>query len=404
MRTNRIFQRLLHLQGLRVTGVRFGELGRLILSIERTFERLECPRCGRRRTGRESTSVRRWRHPAIWGGEVWLEGEIRRLYCRPCDAVVTEQVPWARHNSDFTRPFEDAVALLAQRTDKTAVARLTGVAWATVGSISERVVAEKLDPDRFTSLRRLGIDEISFRKHHKYLTVVTDHDTRRVVWVGEGKSADALAAWFKELGPAVCAQIKVVSIDMSAAFEKAIKEQLPNAKICFDHFHIIKLANEALAEVRRGLQRAAEPAEAKQYKGMRWALSHRFDNLPERHQQVVHELSPTSPLGRAYLMKEGLSDILRTPRAGPAPLKAWLARASRSRLAPFKKLAATLKSHYAGVENFVQERLANGLAEGMNNKIRLLSHRAYGFHTASPLIATIYLCCAGITLPHLQLV
>lgn len=401
MRVTSLFNRLLGLQGLRVQTVRFTDR-LLVLGVRRRFRLLRCPRCGRRRRGRESTSIRRWRHLAVWGLEVVLEGEVRRLHCRACDAVVTEDVPWARHGSDFTKPFEDAVALLAQQTNRTAVAELTGVAWTTVGNIAARVVEEHLDSRRFETLRRIGVDEISFRKRHKYLTVVTDHDTRRVVWVAEGKSSDVLGGFFRSLGADACAKIEIVTIDMSAAFERAVREHLPNAEIAFDHFHVAKLANEALNEVRRELQRNADD-DAAAIKGTRWPLLHSMANLPDKHAPVVAALKPEEPLGRAYLLKESLLDLLRSSGAGEGELRAWIGWASRSRLAPFVKLGRTLRTHFEGVATFVRERFANGLAEGMNNKIRLLSHRAYGFHSAPPLIATIYLCCAGITLPHLQL-
>lgn len=401
MRINSVFNQMLGLQGLRVKDLEI-EDGTFVLKVDRTFRLLTCPRCGRRRSGRESSRLRRWRHLGIWGHEVLLEGEIRRLHCRHCDAIVTEAVPWARHGSDFTRPFEDAVAMLAQQTNRTAVANLTGIAWVTVGKISERVVHEKLDPDRFKNLKRMGVDEISFRKHHKYLTVVTNHDTGKVVWVAEGKSGDTLSKFFELLGPEACAGIEIVTIDMSAAYEKAIRQHLPNAQIAFDHFHIVKLANEALNEVRRQLQRDADPAQRAEIKGTRWALSHRFDRVPDRYQSILEKLRPKAPLGRAFLLKESLLKVLRET-SSDLPIKNWLSWALRSRLQPFVRLGRTIRSRFDGVASFLKERLTNGLAEGMNNKIRLLSHRAYGFHAASALVATIYLCCAGVTLPHLHL-
>jgi len=405
VRVTTLLNSLLNLQGLRVRGVRI-EDGTMVLSVHRTFGLLTCPRCGRRKRGRESRRVRRWRHLALWGHEVWLEGEIRRLKCRKCAAVVTEAVPWARHDSEFTRPFEDVVALLAQQTDKTAVMKLTGIAWVTVGRIAERVVAEKLDAVRFADLRRIGVDEISFRKRHRYLTVVTDHDRRRVIWVAEGKSSEVLKGFFEQIGREACECIEIVTMDMSAAYRKAVSESLPEAQIVFDHFHIAKLANEALNEVRRQLMRDAVDQEAKAaVKGTMWATLHRMDNAADEHHEVLARLRPTQPLGRGYLLKESLLDILRRAVGKPEQaLRGWIAWAVRSRLEPFVRLGRTIRDHLDGVLALLRERIANGLAEGMNNKIRLLSHRAYGFHSAPPLIATIYLCCGGITLPDLQLV
>jgi transposase len=148
VRVTTLLNQLINLQGVRVTGLRF-EDDSLVIGIARTFKALKCPHCGYSKRGRQSRSIRRWRHIGLWGNEVWLRGEIRRQRCKRCETVVTEAVPWARHDSDFTKSFEDAVALLAQQTSKTAVAVLTGILCPTVGNIAERVVAEHLDSDRF---------------------------------------------------------------------------------------------------------------------------------------------------------------------------------------------------------------------------------------------------------------
>jgi transposase len=403
VRVTTLFNKLLNLQGLRVTGVRFEGDG-LVLTVEPTSRRLTCPHCGKSCSGRFSVSRRSWRHLGIWSHIVWIEGPIRRLRCKPCGRVVTEAVPWARHASNFTRPFEDAVGLLAQRTDQTAVSQLFGISWVTVGSIAERLVDEHLDPDRMSRLRRIGVDEISFRKRHRYLTVVSDHDTGNVVWVGEGKCSETLRGFFLSLPVEVRKAIEIVTMDMSAAYQKAVRETLPNATMAFDHFHIAKLANEALNEVRRELVREvreSDPERAKVIKGMRWPTLWGLDNLPDKHLEKLDLLPPGSPLGRAYLLKEQLLWLLRRSLGyADGRIDAWLSWASRSRLRPFVRLARTIRDHRAGIDAFMENLVSNARAEGINNKVRLLSHRAFGFHSAAPLIATVYLCCGGIRLPQ----
>jgi len=403
VRITTLFNKLLRLQGVWVTGFRF-EGEELVLSVQPRQRGMTCPHCGKSRSGERSATIRRWRHLGIWSRAVWIEGPIRRFPCRPCERVVTEAVSWARHGSTFTRPFEDAVGLMAQSTDKTTVSQLFGVAWVTVGSIAERLVNELLDPERFANLRRIGVDEISFRKRHRYLTIVTDHDTGNVIWVGEGKSSDTLKDFFQSLGPEVCSAIEIVTMDMSQAYQKAVRESLPDATVAFDHFHIAKLANEALNEVRRELAREtrkSDPEAAKAIKRKRWATSYRLDNLPDKHLSQLGLLRPDSKLGRAYLLKE---QLLLTLRSGShtvlEDLQSWLGWASRSRIPPFVRLGRTIRTHFAGIVAFVRNQISNARAEGINNKIRLLSHRAYGFHSAKPLIATIYLCCGGVALPE----
>jgi transposase len=408
VRITTLLNKLLNLQGLWVTGVRF-DGDEMVITARARRRKLRCPKCGTAKHGRHSSSMRRWRHLGVWGHRVWIEAETCRLRCGPCGKVVTQDVEWARHGSDFTREFEDAVALMAQKTNRSAVSRLFGVSWVTVGSIAKRVVAELLDPERLRGLRRIGVDEISFRKRHRYLTVVTDHDTRRVVWVGEGKSSEVLKSFFTEIGPEACEAIQIVTMDMSAAYKKAVEESLPYAEIAYDHFHIARLANEALNEVRRELSRSVkdtDPAAAKEIKNMRWPTLYRMDHTPEKHIDAIELLEPQEPLGRAFLLKESLLDVLggQVPAAQRIQaLQRWVDWAARCRLQPFVRLGRTIRSHSNGIRAFLEHRVSNGLAEGINNKIRLLSHRAFGFHSAAPLIATIYLCCGGIWLPELQL-
>lgn len=402
MRVTTLFNKLLNLQGLWIEGFAF-EDDDLVLYARPRRRRMVCPHCGSSHPDTRSGKPRRWRHLGIWSRRVWVESPIRRFDCRRCDITVTESVPWARHDSDFTKQFEDAVGLLAQRTDQTAVSQLFGIAWVTVGNIAGRLVDELLDPDRFATLRRIGVDEISFRKHHRYLTIVTDHDTGNVVWVAEGKSSDVLKGFFKSLPQDVCDAIEIVTMDMSQAYQKAVRESLPNAIIAFDHFHVAKLANEALNEVRRSAVREASRTDleqAKAIKGLRWATLYRFDNLPEKHESSLELLDPELPLGMAYLLKEQLLLLLRRPIGFKPRLLDWVVAATESAIDPFVRLGNTIHDHLDGIFAFMDNLVSNARAEGINNKVRLLSHRAFGFHSAAPLIATIYLCCGGIQLPQ----
>lgn len=411
MRATTLMNRLLRLPGLRVTAVRFEEeKGKqapiLVIEIARTFRRLTCPDCGTRVRGRFEEKRRRWRHLSLLGHTTYLEGPIRRLRCPTCETVLTEEVPWARPASAFTRPFEDAVALMAQKLSLTAVSELMGIAWATVGSIAERLVDELLEEDRLEGLRRIGIDEFSYRRQHRYLTTIVDHDRARVVWVGEGKSSRTVAAFFEELGPERSRKLELVSIDMSAAYQKAVRAAAPRAEIVFDRFHLARLANDALTEVRRAEFHRLDAEAGAVLKGNRWILLKRPERLePEEKRRLAALEKLNRPVYRAYLLKESFLDLFDANGRAEAEkgLDAWLAWASRSRLPPFVRLARTVRKHREGILRALELPLSNARLEGTNNKIRLLSHRAYGFHSAQALIAMIYLCCAGIQLPPLQL-
>lgn len=252
-------------------------------------------------------------------------------------------------------------------------------------------------------LRRIGIDEFSYKKRHQYVTVVVDHDRQRVVWAGEGRSAEALAPFFELLGCEGCRAIELVTIDLSAAYIKAVREGLPKAEIVYDRFHVQRLVTDALDEVRRSLVRelADEPEEARAVKGTRFVLLKSRKNLSRSQRRKLSEVQQSNQrLYRAYLLKETLVralDYRQLGRAEPA-LQDWLAWASRSRLRPFVRAARTIRKHLAGILAYIRTRLSNGLVEGLNNKIRVIARRAYGFHSHEALIAMIFLNCGGIQL------
>src|SRR5690606_5132476 len=156
----------------------------------------------------------RWRHLSVLGHETYLEGTIRRLRCPVCETVVTEDVPWARPGSTYTRPFEDTVALLARSLSATAVSEMMRISWVTVGRIARRVVGATVDEGRRDVLERIGVDEISYRRHRRFLTIVVDHDSGSVVWAAEGKSSATLKASCEALGPERCSELELVTMDM----------------------------------------------------------------------------------------------------------------------------------------------------------------------------------------------
>jgi transposase len=365
-----------------------------------------CGICGRRAPVYDRRPLRWWRHLVVGARVMLLAYAPRRVRCPQC-GVHTERVPWGASASRFSWAFEEWVAYLAQITDQTQVHKLTGVAWSTVGQIIERVVSRRLSADRLANLRRIGIDEFSYRKRHRYLTLVVDHDRRRVVWAAEGRSAETLSAFFRELGPQACAAIELVSIDMSGGYKKAIAEWLPKAQVIYDRFHVQRLAGDALDAVRRSLVRAAaagaedDDDEPQALKKTRWVLLKGWQRLDAEERARLHEVQRTNrPLYRGYLLKETLASALdyRQPARAERALKSWIAWACRSRLQPFVRVARTLRAHLAGVLAYIRYRLTNGLAEGLNNKLRIISRRAYGFHSAEALIAMLFLNLGGIEL------
>jgi transposase len=345
VRATTAFNKMLAIPGANVVGVQFTPTG-IVVALRRRGRRLRC-RCGWSTRAAYDRSTRRWRHLDLGAARLFLEAEIRRLACRRCGRVRTETVPWARPGARFTCDFEDVVAYLAQRTDKTTITRLLRCSWEAVAAIVVRVVAAHLDDSRLDGLYHIGIDEVSYRKGHRYLTVVADHDRDgAVVWAGQGKSGATLEAFFTALGPQRAAQLQAASVDLHGAYAKVTRTRAPQARVCADPFHVVKLANHALDEVRRaawnstrqaaGIVRRpsgrvrANPA-ADLVKHTRWALLKDPANLTAPQQQTLDRLRRTRHvLFRAWALKEELRDLYRLPpgRQPDAHLDAWLARAA----------------------------------------------------------------------------
>ncbi len=402
MRVSTAFNRVLSLPGASVVTVTFAPEG-VVIGLRRRSRRLVCP-CGWSTSATYDRSVRRWRHLDLGASQLWLEAEIRRLDCGACGRVRTEQVPWARPGARHSRDFEDVVAWLAQRADKTSITKLLRVSWEAVRNIVSRVVAEHVDDSRLDDLYRIGVDEVSYRKGHRYLTVVADHDHQgRIVWAGEGKSAATLGQFYDTLGDERIAQLQAISLDMGGAYKLATDQRAGHVRQCVDPFHVIKLTNDAIDTTRRWAwnQQRAAGDDARWVKRTRWALVKDPDNLTDHQLETLDTLRKRgSVLFRAWLLKEHLRDLYRlhNPADAAAHLDHWLAWASRSRIPAFVKLAKTVRANRGRILDAIELGLSNSKLEGINSKIRLINHRGYGHHSAAAIIAMIYLCCGGITI------
>ncbi len=371
----------------------------LVLCIRATRRRLRCV-CGWSTPSSYDSSRRRWRHLDIAGTKVFLEAPVRRLACGACQRVVTEDVDWARHGARHTRLFDNVVAWWCQRADRTSVAEFWRCDWATVTAIAGRVVADNLGDGRFEGLTRTGVDEISWSKGHRYVTVVVDQTSGNVIWVGDGKNAEVLGEFYTLLGVDRCALLTAVSMDMGRAFAAATRAHT-TATICWDPFHVVKLLNKAVTDTVRWsrLTRGALAMTTREATDLRWAMLKKPKDLTldqaailDRHRKAGHAC------WRAQQLKEdfrGLYQLTERADAG-AYLDRWLARTCRCRIAPMVKAARLVREQRAGILASVELGLSNSRLEGTNSKIRVINHRGYGHHSVKTLTAMIYLCCSGI--------
>ncbi len=464
MRVSTAFSRLLRLPGVWVRSVRF-EPARVVVLVALRRRRLDCPKCSYSTRHRESRqhhdSV--WRHLDLGVWRLEVHARLRRLRC-PAHGVLVEGVPFARDGARFTSDFENLIAWLATTTDKTAACRLMRIDWHTIGRIIERVGRELIDHDRLRDLFEISIDEVAWRKGHRYLTLVADHRRRCVVWGAEGKGQAAADRFFAELDPppdkpserakqpprapdpaimvpfgpcptvpaghgiqaawlqdaneidpalfARASKLRAVSMDMTGGYAKSVREHAPQAVICIDNFHVVQLATKALDEVRREhwneLRHAGQADTAKQFKHDRWALLKNPGDLSDQQATTLAAIrAGGGKVARAWAMKEMVRAIFApglTARAVGELLDRLLARLSRCRLRPFIRLGRTIRKHRDGILAARRLKLSNARAEAMNNRVKLIVRRAYGFHSAQAALALVHLTCGPVTLtlPHEQ--
>ena len=403
MRNLSVWARVLRLEGLVIERAEV-ELDSVIIQVRpKRRERGRCGICRRRCRGYDQgEGRRRWRALDLGFTFCYLEAEAPRVSCAE-HGVVVAAVPWARHDSRFTRAFEDQAAWLATQCSKTAVVALLRIAWSTIGAIITRVVAEaRTAADPFAGLRRIGIDEISYRRGHRYLMVVVNHDTGQLIWAADGRDRKTLKRFFLQLGRKRCRKITQVSCDGADWIADLAATRCPNAEICLDPFHVVQWATNALDEVRRAVwnaaRRAGFQADAKDVKGARWVLLKNPGDLTGRQRRTLAFIARTNrPLYRAYLLKEQLRKVFQLDaKRGMALLDRWLQWARRCRIQPFVDLARHIVPYLSDIESALRNRLSNALVESVNTRLRLITRRSFGFHSPEPLIALAMLSLGGL--------
>ena len=407
MRNTRVWERACGLTGTVVEGVAYDPGAEaIVVSVRPNAKaRHRCGRCSRRSARYDhGEGRRRWRALDLGTTKVFLEAAAPRVRCRS-HGVVVAAVPWARHGAGHTRDLDDMAAWLAVRASKTAVCQLLRIAWRTVGAIVTRVNADiEAKVDRLDGLRRIGIDEISYKRGHRYLIVVVDHDTGRLVWAGPGRNDAALEAFFDQLGDDRAAQLTHITADMADWIARVVARRAPNALRCADPFHVVAWGIDALDMERRRSWNAAagrnrtplarpqpnrSSGATRRSKRARYALWKNPEDLTDRQRHQLDWIAKTDPrLWRAYLLKEGIRYVFAVRGdEGKQALRRWLAWARRSQLPAFIDLHRKITAHSDAIEATLEHGLSNGLIESTNTKIRLLTRIAFGFHGHQPLIA-----------------
>ncbi|HMB08400.1 MAG TPA: ISL3 family transposase [Isosphaeraceae bacterium] len=358
--------------------------GQVVFTICQEPQTCRCSACGSGDVLSRGHVERRFRSLPIGGRTTSLVLPIPRVECRACGLVRQVDVAFADPRRSFTKPFERYVLELSRRMTIRDVAAHLNVGWDLVKEIQKRDLSRRYAKPKLKHLRHIAIDEIAVAKGHRYLTLVLDLDSGAVVFVGDGRGADALKPFWKRLRPSG-AQIKAVAMDMSAAYRPAVATHLKRATIVFDHFHVIKLFNDKLSELRRAVYREATDVMHKQVlKGTRWLLLKNPEHLDaekDEKRRLEEALTLNKPLATAYYLKEDLRRFWEQPgkRFATAFLNDWLRRAEASGIKMLQQMAKTLAAHRTGLLAYYDVMITSGPMEGTNNKIKTMKRMAYGF-------------------------
>jgi len=360
------------------------EGGTVVFTLRPKAFELQCSACRSHNVIRRGKVERQFRSLPIGNKPVWLSLAVQRVQCLACGLIRQVKIGFADPRRTYTRSFERYALELCKHMTIQDVAQHLGVSWDVIKDIQKRYLQRRFSRPKLGKLKQIAIDEINVGKGHRYLTVVLDLSTGAVVFVGDGKGANALDPFWKKIR---CAKtrIKAVAIDMSPAYISAVMSNLPNAKIVFDHFHVIKLFNDKLSDLRRDLYHEVKDILQKQVlKGTRWLLLKNPENLNtdrEEPRRLEEALELNQPLATAYYMKEDLRQLWRqaNKQKAEAFLEGWIARARSSDILMLKRFANTLAAHKSGLLAYYDYPISTGPLEGTNNKIKTMQKQAYGF-------------------------
>ena len=404
MANNKFIRKFLKLQHLSIVDYWFSSRPKTLNLLVKPYKNgARCPKCSRR-----GKILRTLDEPRCWSDLTVCEWSICLRYCPreilcPIHGRVQEQIPWADAYARITYRLEYVMLVYSQQMTQKAAAALLRIPQSTFSELLHRSITRLRAGHRIRGLKSIGIDEISYAKRRKYATIVYDLDRSCVVWVGRGKGRQTIDIFFKtQLSPYQKRQIKWASCDMSQAYMGAIRDHCPNATLVLDRFHIVKALNAAVDELRKEQWRKASPNRRKALKGLRWLLFRHSTKRTKEDTELLKSLNKGNRrIYRASVLKDEFEKFwdYQDPAAAEAFLKGWMTAALKSRLKPIKKFVRTLQKHYDHIIPFIQSRLTNAVAEGLNRKIKIIKNRASGYRTLEAFSDLIYLTVGNVNLP-----
>lgn len=354
---------------------------------------LQCGRCGTWARVRDRLAVRRWKHVPLWGIPVELVYRPARVCCPTCHKVTVEAIPWSQGKCRLSTGLIWLLSVMGKLLAWEVVARLYGVHWNTVKAAVQQAVVYGRQHRQIGTVLYIGIDELSRRKGHVYVTNVYDLTNKSLLWSGQGRDKETLRQFFQEHGEALQGCVQGVCCDMWQPYVEILERELPDAVLVFDKFHLIRHLHEAVDTVRRQEAARLKKDHPELLKRTRYIWLKNPENLTDKQKARLGYLERLNlRTHRAYLLKESFRELWQYSRRGWAQrfLNKWFWWATHSRLKPMRDFAWLLRNHQDGVLNYFTMPITNGVVEGLNNKAKVISHRCYGFRTAATFILALY--------------
>ena len=399
-----LIRETISLQGFRIDSVDRFSFGIGIQIVPDNRFNPRCGKCSKPGRYRDSRNERQFKHVPIWGIPVMLSYSPRRVYCKHCKGIYVEAMPWAAGKRRLTTAFACYLANWARILPWLEVARLCQCAWGTVASAVDFVVKYGLENRDLSGITHIGIDEISRKRGHQYLTNVYDLKTKTLLWSGEGRSSETLSQFFDFLGEERASQLQGICCDIWRPYIKVIEEKAPNAVLVFDKFHIIRHLMNAVDQVRRNEIQEKGKEHKELMKHTRYIWLKNPWNLTDKQKSRLSTLERLNlKINRAYLLKEAFRNFWSYSKPGWAEkyLKKWFWWATHSRLKPMRDFAWLIRRHEKNILSYFKVPIHNGSVEGLNNKAKIISHKAYGFRSAKNYILNLYHCMADLPQPKL---
>lgn len=351
------------------------------IDLKRTANTGQCPECGKKNRRVEGVYNRSIRDLDVSGKKCYLHFPQYKICC-PCGYRGIEQLEFVDKYSRYSIAFEEYVFQLCELMSLKEVSEFIGVDWKLVKNIDKKYLEKNKVGLEHCSPEGIGVDEIAYKKGHKYLTVVRGIELHRVIWVEKDRKKETLDKFFQELGPEKTVKIKLASMDMWDPYIASVKQNCPQAEIVFDKFHVAKKTNEALDKIRKMEFAKAGINKRKEMKHKRFVILKRNKNLEQKQKEDLDSImKQNKSLYKGYLLKEQLLDILDEPdeKTAVIRLNEWKKNVKKSPFDEFKKLVKTIENYLYGILNYFKYKITNAASEAFNNKIGLLKRRAFGY-------------------------